>query len=79
MKKLYNRIPYLLSVVIVAIIGIQIIWSYTEYQKNTMEFKSDIQKALDVAIDNYFIDFAKDNSVSLRVNNAGDFNSENHN
>ncbi|WP_083643181.1 sensor histidine kinase [Christiangramia flava] len=76
MKKLYNRIPYLLSVVIVAIIGIQIIWSYTEYQKNTMEFKSDIQKALDVAIDNYFIDFAKDNSVSLRVNNAGDFNSE---
>lgn len=41
-----------------------------------MEFKSDIQKALDVAIDNYFIDFAKDNSVSLRVNNAGDFNSE---
>ena len=67
MKKLYRRIPYLLSIVIVATVAVQLYWSYTEYQKNTITFKNEIQNALDVAIDNYFVDFAKENSVSLKV------------
>lgn len=67
MKKLYRRIPYILSIVIVVTITVQLYWSYTEYQKNTVAFKNEIQNALDVTIDNYFVDFAKENSVSLKV------------
>ena len=76
MKKLYRRIPYLLSIVIAVTIAIQLYWSYTEYQKNTIAFKNEIQKALDVAIDNYYVDFAKDNSVSVNVSNDKGINSE---
>ncbi|MCB7480253.1 sensor histidine kinase [Christiangramia sediminis] len=77
MKKLYRRIPYLLSIVIVVTITVQLYWSYTEYQKNTVAFKNEIQNALDVAIDNYFVDFAKENSVSLKVKKETSNNPDN--
>ncbi len=77
MKKLYRRIPYLLSIVIVVTITVQLYWSYTEYQKNSVAFKNEIQNALDVAIDNYFVDFAKENSVSLKVKKESSSNPDN--
>ncbi|MCX2838252.1 HAMP domain-containing sensor histidine kinase [Salinimicrobium sp. MT39] len=77
MKKSYQRIPYLLIIVIAVTITIQLYWSYTEYQKNTVAFKNEIQNALDVAIDNYFVDFAKENSVSLKVERESGKNPDN--
>ncbi|WP_405199338.1 sensor histidine kinase [Christiangramia sp. LLG6405-1] len=74
MKKLYSRIPYLLTIVIALTIVVQLYWSYAEYQKNTLAFKNEIQNALDVAIDNYFVNFTRENSVSFKV----DKQSNNH-
>lgn len=68
MDKLYKRIPFLLAIVIVVTIAVQFYWSYTEYEKNTITFKSEIQKAFDVAIDEYFINLAKNNSISVKIN-----------
>src|SRR5690606_26921912 len=67
MKKLYRRIPYLLTIVVVITIAMQSYWIYTEYQKNSANFKNEIQQALDVALDNYFIEVAKQNSVSVKT------------
>lgn len=67
MEKLYRRIPYLLAIVIVITITMQLYWSYTEYQKNSSKFKSEIQQALDVALDNYFIEVAKQKNITIIV------------
>ncbi|MFD1615832.1 MULTISPECIES: sensor histidine kinase [Flavobacteriaceae] len=67
MEKLYRRIPYLLTAVIIITIAMQLFWGYSEYQKNSTGFKSEIQQALDVALDNYFVELAKESSISVKA------------
>jgi len=67
MEKLYRRIPYLLTIVIIITIAMQLFWGYSEYQKNSAGFKSEIQQTLDVALDNYFVELAKESSISVKA------------
>ncbi|MCL9807753.1 sensor histidine kinase [Flavobacterium luminosum] len=67
MEKLYRRIPYLLTIVVIITIAMQLFWGYSEYQKNSAGFKSEIQQALDVALDNYFVAFTKESSISVKA------------
>ena len=67
MEKLYRRIPYLLTIVVIITIAMQLFWGYSEYKKNSESFKSEIQQALDVALDNYFVALAKESSISVKT------------
>lgn len=65
MQKLYRRIPYLVTFVILTIMGAQLYWSYIEFKKNSTRFKNDIQQVLDVALDNYFIEATEDKNITI--------------
>ncbi|MBK5192152.1 MAG: HAMP domain-containing histidine kinase [Flavobacteriaceae bacterium] len=67
MKKSYRLIPYLITIVILATLAAQLYWSFVEYQKNSSNFKREIQQTLDVAIDNYFIEVSKQKNITLII------------
>src|SRR5690554_7794054 len=67
MKKLYRRIPYLLTIVILATIAVQLYSGYIDFQKNSSNFKREMQQSLDVALDNYFIKVSEQKNITLIV------------
>ncbi|MCX7547552.1 HAMP domain-containing sensor histidine kinase [Xanthomarina sp. F1114] len=67
MQKLYRRIPYLLTIAILATIAVQLYSGYIDFQKNSSNFKREMQQSLDVALDNYFIKVSEQKNITLIV------------
>ncbi|TXD48482.1 MULTISPECIES: sensor histidine kinase [unclassified Polaribacter] len=69
--KKYTWIFYLISLTIVATIGIQLYWNYKNYEENKRQVTNEIQLSLDNAIEEYFAKLAKEEFTTIINLNEG--------
>ncbi|ARV09368.1 two-component sensor histidine kinase [Winogradskyella sp. PC-19] len=63
--KRYRYILYVITVVIIATIGIQIYWNYKNYLTNKQQLINDVQVSLDKAVDDYYANLAEETTMAL--------------
>ncbi len=61
----YSYIIYFISIVIAITLGIQIYWNYKNYEEGKAQLIRDVQLSLDLAVDKYYEDVAKRNTVGF--------------
>ena len=68
MKRLkFQWILNLIIVVIISTIVIQIYWNYKNYETNKQQLINDVQISLDNAVDNYYANLAKHNTMAFAI------------
>lgn len=68
MKQLkFQWILNLIIVVIISTITIQIYWNYKNYETNKQQLINDVQVSLDNAVDNYYANLAKHNTMAFAI------------
>lgn len=63
--KKYKWIFYLISLTIVATIGIQFYWNYKNYEENQRQVTNEIQLSLDNAVEEYYSTLAKSDFLTI--------------
>ncbi|TCK67477.1 two-component system phosphate regulon sensor histidine kinase PhoR [Winogradskyella wandonensis] len=63
--KRYRYILYVITLVIIATIGIQIYWNYKNYLTNKQQFINDVQTSLDKAVDDYYAKIAEQTTMAM--------------
>lgn len=63
--KRYRYILYVITVVIIATIGIQVYWNYKNYLSNKQQLINDVQVSLDKAVDDYYANLAEETTMAL--------------
>lgn len=63
--KRYRYILYVITIVIVATIGIQVYWNYKNYQTNKQQLVNDVQVSLDKAVDDYYANLAEETTMAM--------------
>ena len=61
----YRYILYVITIVIVATIGIQVYWNFKNYESNKHQLINDVQVSIDKAVDDYYADLAKNTQMGL--------------
>lgn len=61
----YKRIIYFIGLVILITLCIQVYWNYKNYQTGKAQLIRDVQTALDLAVEEYYVDLAKGNPLTL--------------
>ena len=61
----YRYILYVITIVIIATIGIQVYWNFKNYESNKQQLINDVQVSLDKAVDDYYADLAKNTQMGL--------------
>lgn len=75
MKQLkFQWILNLIIVVIISTIALQIYWNYKNYKTNKQQLINDVQVSLDNAVDSYYANLAKHNTMAFAI----ELNDENH-
>lgn len=64
-NKKYQWILNGIAIVILVTIGIQIYWNYKNYLLNKQQFINEVQLSLDQAIENYYSNLAKKNTIAF--------------
>lgn len=73
--KRYRYILYVITIVIVATIGIQVYWNYKNYVSSKQQLIRDVQISLDKAVDDYYAELAKKSTVGFSFEGKTKFNS----
>ena len=60
----YQQILYFISTVIILTLCVQGYWSYKNYESEKKQFISEVQLSLDNAVDAYYTQLAKQNTLS---------------
>jgi signal transduction histidine kinase len=55
----------IVSVTIIATIGVQVYWNYLNYSANRIELKNQVQVSLDKAVEQYYADIARGHSFTF--------------
>ncbi len=63
-NKKYQQILYFISIVIILTLCVQGYWSYKNYESEKKQFISEVQLSLDNAVDAYYTQLAKQNTLS---------------
>lgn len=74
--KRYTYILILITVVIVATLGIQVYWNIKNYQDTEQQVQRDLQTALDKSVEDYFTIQAKRNTLSFFSNDKSGWSSQ---
>ncbi|WP_439131081.1 sensor histidine kinase [Polaribacter sp.] len=61
----YKWIFYLISLTIIATIGVQFFWNYKNYEENKQRVANEIQLSLDNAVEEYYSLLAKSNFLTI--------------
>lgn len=69
-KDKFTKILYIIILVITATTAIQVYWNYNSFLNNKQQLKNDIQFSLDKAVNNYFENLAKQNTLGFKVDSA---------
>lgn len=64
----YRWILYTIVFVILGTISIQVYWNYKNYLTNKQQFINDVQISLDNAVDSYYENLAKKNTIGFSIN-----------
>lgn len=73
----YTCLLYFISFVILATLAIQFFWHYKNYQAGKQQLSNEIQASFNNAIDAYFIEMGKRNTVTIYSSNEdGTFDTE---
>jgi two-component system phosphate regulon sensor histidine kinase PhoR len=63
----YRWILYIIAVVVLSTITIQIYWNYKNYLVAKQQYINDVQISLDNAVDTYYANLAKENSIAYAL------------
>ncbi len=66
-EKRYKLILYIIVLVIIGTIGIQFYWNYKNYHASKQQLINDVQLSLDNAVEKYYANLAKENTVSFSM------------
>lgn len=64
-NKKYTWIFYLITVTIIATIGVQFYWNFKNYEENKQRVKNEIQLSLDNAVEEYYSSLAKKDFLTI--------------
>lgn len=67
----YRIILYIITLVILATIGIQVYWNYKNYLASKQQLINDVQISLDKAVDDYYADLAEKTTIGFAINDDG--------
>jgi len=68
----YRVILYIIVVVIVGTIGIQVYWNFKNYEVNKQQLTNEVQASLDNAIETYYANLAKENTIGFAIEATSD-------
>jgi len=66
----YRWILYTIVIVILTTIGIQVYWNYKNYLNSKQQLINDVQVSLDKAVDDYYTNLAKKNTMAFALESA---------
>ena len=64
---IYRKLLYFICGVISVTLGIQLYWNYKNYEDGKQQLIREVQSSADSAIDSYFIDLAKRNTIGISL------------
>lgn len=73
-SKKYTYLLYFISLVILITIGIQFYWNHKNYEIGKQQLTNDVQASFNDAIDAYYIDKGKENTIGIFTNGKKAFN-----
>ncbi|WP_347922870.1 HAMP domain-containing sensor histidine kinase [Pontimicrobium sp. SW4] len=66
----YRLILYIIIAVIIGTISIQVYWNYKNYEVNKQQLVNDVQVSLDNAVEKYYTNLAKEQTISFAFKTA---------
>lgn len=68
----YRVILYIIVAVIFGTIGIQVYWNFKNYEVNKQQLTNEVQASLDNAIETYYANLAKENTIGFAIEATSD-------